>query len=91
MSAPIPAPSAVPVSSARAHASPGWRWCTSIRVAVKMEVKLKEGIEHEMAKKIVKLIKDAGLKVQAAIQDELVRLTGKKIDDLLEVIAAVLT
>lgn len=57
--------------------------------AVKMEVKLKEGIEHDMAKKIVKLIKDAGLKVQAAIQDEQVRVTGKKIDDLQAVIAAV--
>ena len=57
--------------------------------AVKVEVKLKEGIDHDMAKKIVKLIKDAGLKVQASIQDEQVRVTGKKIDDLQEVIATV--
>lgn len=57
--------------------------------AVKMEVKLKEGIDRDMAKKIVQLIKDAGLKVQPAIQDEQVRVTGKKIDDLQEVIAAV--
>lgn len=57
--------------------------------AVKMEIKLKEGIDHDMAKRIVKLIKDKGLKVQAAIQDEQVRVTGKKIDDLQEVIAAV--
>lgn len=57
--------------------------------AVKMEVKLKEGIDHDMAKKIVKLIKDTGLKVQAAIQDEQVRVTAKKIDDLQAVIAAV--
>jgi len=39
-------------------------------------------------KKIVKLIKDSGLKVQAQIMDEIVRVTGKKIDDLQEVIAA---
>jgi len=35
----------------------------------------------------VKLIKDSGLKVQAAIMDDIVRVTGKKIDDLQEVIA----
>jgi uncharacterized protein YajQ (UPF0234 family) len=34
----------------------------------------------------VKLIKDAGLKVQAAIMDDIIRVTGKKIDDLQEVI-----
>ncbi len=53
---------------------------------VKAEVKIKEGISKDMAKKIVKLIKDKGLKVQPAIQDEQVRVTGKKIDDLQEVI-----
>lgn len=57
--------------------------------AVKVEIKLKEGIDHDMAKKIVKIIKDTGLKVQAAIQDEQVRVTAKKIDDLQDVIAAV--
>ena len=57
--------------------------------AVKLEIKLKEGIDHDMAKKITKLIKESGLKVQAAIQDEQVRVTGKKIDDLQAVIAAV--
>lgn len=42
----------------------------------------KEGIEQPVAKKIVKLIKDSKLKVQAAIQGEQVRVTGKKRDDL---------
>ena len=45
-------------------------------------------IKQEDAKKIVKLIKDSGLKVQAAIMDDIIRVTGKKIDDLQEVIAA---
>ncbi len=47
---------------------------------------MKNGLDKDMSKKIVKLIKDSGLKVQAAIQDETVRVTGKKIDDLQEVI-----
>lgn len=42
-----------------------------------------------MAKKIVKLIKDAKLKVQASIQGDKVRVTGKKRDDLQETIAAI--
>jgi uncharacterized protein YajQ (UPF0234 family) len=50
-------------------------------------VTLKEGLDSETAKKIVKLIKDKKLKVQAAIQGEKVRVTGKKRDDLQEVIA----
>jgi uncharacterized protein YajQ (UPF0234 family) len=53
---------------------------------VKREINIQEGIESEIARKIVKLIKDRKLKVQAAIQDEQVRVTGKKIDDLQEVI-----
>ena len=52
----------------------------------KKEVKVRNGLAQEDAKKIVKLIKDAGLKVQASINDDLVRVTGKKIDDLQEVI-----
>lgn len=55
--------------------------------AARLPVKLREGIESELAKKIVKLIKDAKLKVQAQIQGEQVRVTGKKRDDLQEVIA----
>ena len=49
---------------------------------------LLQGIEQDMAKKLVKLIKDNKLKVQAAIQGEQVRVTGKKRDDLQEAIAA---
>ena len=52
-----------------------------------LEIKLKKGIETEVAKKIVKLIKDKKMKVQAAIQGEQIRVTGKKRDDLQEVIA----
>src|SRR5215216_2898830 len=52
----------------------------------KKEVQVRNGLKQEDAKKIVKLIKDAGLKVQASINDDLVRVTGKKIDDLQEVI-----
>jgi uncharacterized protein YajQ (UPF0234 family) len=55
---------------------------------VKKEVEVRNGIKQEDAKKIVKLIKDSGLKVQAAIMDDIVRVTGKKIDDLQEVIQA---
>ncbi len=58
---------------------------------VKQEVVLREGIDKELAKKIVALIKDAKLKVQAAIQGEQVRITGKKRDDLQEAIALLRT
>ena len=53
----------------------------------KKEIIVKNGIKQEDAKKIVKLIKESGLKVQAAIMDDIIRITGKKIDDLQEVIA----
>ncbi len=53
---------------------------------VKRDVTITEGIEKEQAKQIVKLIKDLKLKVQPAIQDNQVRVTGKKIDDLQQVI-----
>ena len=49
---------------------------------VKQHLLLKQGIETDTAKKIVKMIKDAKLKVQASIQGEKVRVTGKKRDDL---------
>ncbi len=55
---------------------------------MKQEAVLKEGIDKELAKKIVAHVKDAKLKVQAAIQGEQVRITGKKRDDLQEAIAA---
>lgn len=45
-------------------------------------IKVKQGIERETAKKIVKAIKDSGLKVQPQIMDDMVRVSGKKIDDL---------
>ena len=53
----------------------------------KKEILVRNGIKQEDAKKIVKLIKESGLKVQAAIMDDIIRITGKKIDDLQEVIA----
>lgn len=53
----------------------------------KQEVSVRNGLKQEDAKKVVKLIKDSGLKVQASINDDMVRVTGKKIDDLQEVIA----
>lgn len=54
--------------------------------AVKMSAEIREGIDRETAKKIVKEIKGLKLKVQPAIQDDQVRVTGKKIDDLQDVI-----
>jgi uncharacterized protein YajQ (UPF0234 family) len=53
---------------------------------MRQEITLKQGIDAPLAKKIVKLIKDKKLKVQAAIQGDKVRVTGKKRDDLQEVI-----
>ena len=55
---------------------------------VKKEIQVRNGIKQEDAKKIVKLIKDSGLKVQAAIMDDIIRITAKKIDDLQSVIQA---
>ncbi|MBU1249339.1 MAG: YajQ family cyclic di-GMP-binding protein [Proteobacteria bacterium] len=49
---------------------------------LKQEIKFREGIDKETAKQMVKMIKASKLKVQAAIQDEQVRVTGKKLDDL---------
>jgi hypothetical protein len=49
-------------------------------------IPIRNGIDKENAKKIVKLIKDSGSKVQAAIMDDIIRITGKKIDDLQDVI-----
>ena len=54
----------------------------------KKELQVKNGLKQEDAKKIVKMIKDSGLKVQASINEDLVRVTAKKIDDLQEVIQA---
>ncbi|MFC7421022.1 YajQ family cyclic di-GMP-binding protein [Iodobacter arcticus] len=54
---------------------------------VKLEMKIKAGIDQDLAKKIIKLIKDEKLKVQTAIQGDTVRVTGAKRDILQEVIA----
>lgn len=49
---------------------------------VKQVIKIKNGIETEAAKKIVRVIKDSKMKVQASIQGDAVRVTGAKRDDL---------
>jgi cyclic-di-GMP-binding protein len=54
--------------------------------STKIVIKVKEGIESEKAKEIVKLVKDSKLKVQAAIQQDAVRISGKKKDDLQDAI-----
>jgi uncharacterized protein YajQ (UPF0234 family) len=54
---------------------------------VKKDIKVKEGIDKDVARKIIKDIKDSKLKVQAQMMDDQVRVTGKKIDDLQSVIA----
>ena len=51
------------------------------------KVTLRQGIEQSLAKKIVKMVKEKKMKVQAAVQGEQVRITGKKRDDLQAVIA----
>ncbi len=56
---------------------------------VKQELKIKIGIESELAKKIVKLLKDSKLKVQVAIQGDAVRVSGAKRDILQDAIALV--
>ncbi len=53
---------------------------------LRKEVKIKEGIDKELAKQIVKKIKDSKLKVEAQIQNDQLRVTAKKIDDLQSVI-----
>jgi len=54
---------------------------------IRKEIKIKEGIDKEAAKKIVKKIKDSGLKVQPSIMEDQVRVQAKKIDDLQAVIS----
>lgn len=56
---------------------------------VKQELRVRTGIEQDMAKKIVKMLKDSKLKVQAAIQGESVRVSGAKRDVLQDAIALV--
>jgi cyclic-di-GMP-binding protein len=52
----------------------------------RQQVPVRNGLKQEDAKKVTKLIKDSGLKVQAAIMDDLIRVTAKKIDDLQDII-----
>ena len=56
---------------------------------IRKDIKVREGVDKETGKKIVKMIKESGIKVQASIMDEQVRVTGKKLDDLQQVIAMV--
>lgn len=56
---------------------------------VKQVIKVRNGIDAELAKKIQRLIKDSKIKVQAAIQDAKVRVTGAKRDDLQAAIALI--
>jgi uncharacterized protein YajQ (UPF0234 family) len=55
---------------------------------IRQLVKLNQGIASDKAKELVKFIKTSGLKVQASIQDDQVRVTGKKRDDLQSAIQA---
>ncbi|MDY0269117.1 YajQ family cyclic di-GMP-binding protein [Trichloromonas sp.] len=57
--------------------------------AVRQRVAIVQGVSTEKGKEIVKFIKETKLKVQAQIMEDQVRVTGKKIDDLQEVIQAV--
>ena len=54
---------------------------------VRKTVTIRNGIDKEYAKKVVKMIKDSGLKVQAAIMDDIIRVTGKNRDDLQGVVS----
>ncbi len=55
--------------------------------AIRQIIDIKAGLEKEEAKEVAKLVRDSKLKVQPEVQGEQVRVTGKKIDDLQEVIA----
>lgn len=54
---------------------------------IKKDIKIKQGIDKDNARKIIKIIKDAKLKVEAQTMDDQVRVTAKKIDDLQAVIS----
>ncbi|WP_028470484.1 YajQ family cyclic di-GMP-binding protein [Neptunomonas japonica] len=56
-------------------------------VKARQELAIKQGLDQPVAKKIIKVIKDAKLKVQTQIQGEKVRVTGKKRDDLQQAMA----
>jgi len=54
---------------------------------IKKEIKIREGIDKENSKKIIKVIKDSKLKVTAQVMDDIIRVSAKKIDDLQGVIS----
>jgi cyclic-di-GMP-binding protein len=54
---------------------------------IRKDIKIKEGIDKETSKKIIKAIKDSGIKVQPQIMDDQIRVSAKKIDDLQSVIS----
>jgi uncharacterized protein YajQ (UPF0234 family) len=54
---------------------------------IRKDIKVREGIDKDVARKIIKDIKDSKLKVQAQMMDDQVRVTAKKIDDLQAVIS----
>ncbi|HEV7370054.1 YajQ family cyclic di-GMP-binding protein [Arenibaculum sp.] len=56
---------------------------------VRQQVTIRQGIDRELSKRIVKAIKDSKLKVQAAVQGDELRVSGKKLDDLQAAIALV--
>ena len=56
---------------------------------LKKEIKIKQGIDKETSKTIMKLIKDSKIKVTSQTMDETIRVTAKKIDDLQAVMALV--
>lgn len=58
---------------------------TSAHGGARMDIRIKEGIPKETCQKIVKYIKGLKIKVQPVIQEDQVRITGKKIDDLQEI------
>lgn len=63
-----------------------WGEITANLSEAKQEVTVKEGIDKELAKKIIKEIKNSKIKVQAAIQGEQIRVSGKNRDDLQQTI-----
>ena len=56
---------------------------------VKQVISVRQGVDQELAKKIVKLVKDSKQKVQASIQGDVVRVTGQKKDALQDAIALI--
>ena len=61
-------------------------WVTQSKTPGKQVVEIKKGVTGDLAKKIVKMIKDSKIKVQASIQGDAVRISGAKRDDLQQVI-----